>query len=98
MVLVVHSDASYPSKSQARSRAGGHFFMSKDSLSPPNNGDVLNIAHIMTTVMSLSAEEESDQFMSMHTKLSQLEKSSLKWYTVNPEPQCNLTIQLPIPS
>jgi len=28
MVLAVHSDASYLSKPEARSRAGGHFFLS----------------------------------------------------------------------
>jgi hypothetical protein len=31
MVLVVHSDASYLSKPKARSRAGGHFFLSLDT-------------------------------------------------------------------
>ena len=30
MVLIVHSDASYLSEPKARSRAGGHFFMSSD--------------------------------------------------------------------
>ena len=38
MKLVVHSNASYLSKPKARSRAGGHFFLSNDSLIPPNNG------------------------------------------------------------
>jgi hypothetical protein len=31
MVVAVHSDASYLSEPKARSRAGGHFFMSSDS-------------------------------------------------------------------
>ena len=35
MVLEVHSDALYLSESKARSRAGGHFFMSKDVSLPP---------------------------------------------------------------
>ena len=35
MVLAVHSDASHLSKSKARSRAGGHFFMPKDVYFPP---------------------------------------------------------------
>ena len=47
MVLAVHSDASYLRESKARSRAGGHFFMSKDVSFPPKNGAVLNIAQIM---------------------------------------------------
>ena len=52
MVLAVHSDDSYRSKSKARSQAGGHLFMSKDVSFPPNNGDVLNIAQIMKKIMS----------------------------------------------
>ena len=37
MVLAVHSDTSYLSKPKARSRAGGHFFLSRDTTIPPNN-------------------------------------------------------------
>ena len=51
MVLAFHSDVPYLSKSKARSRAGGHFFVSKDVSFPPNNGDVLNIAQIMKTII-----------------------------------------------
>ena len=58
MVLAVHSDASYLSKSKARSRAGGHFFISKDVSFPPNNGAVINIAQIMKTVMYSAPEAE----------------------------------------
>jgi len=58
MILAIHSDASYLSESKARSRAGGHFFMSKDVSFPPNNGAVLNIAQIMKSVMSSAAEAE----------------------------------------
>eukprot|EP00804_Cyclotella_cryptica_P009002 CCRYP_003107-RA/>CCRYP_003107-RA protein AED:0.29 eAED:0.29 QI:0/0/0/1/1/1/2/0/642 len=38
MVLAAHSDASYLSEPQARSRAGGHFFLSSNADIPPNNG------------------------------------------------------------
>ena len=58
MVLATHSDASYLSEPQARSRAGGHFFLSNDVPDPPNNGAVLNIAHIIKSVMSSAAEAE----------------------------------------
>ncbi len=58
MVLAVHSNASYLSKPKARSRAGGHFFLSSDTTIPPNNGAVLNIAHIIKNVMSSPAEAE----------------------------------------
>jgi hypothetical protein len=35
MVLAVHSDTSYLSEPKARSRAGGHFFLSSDTTIPP---------------------------------------------------------------
>ena len=58
MVLAVHSDASYLSEPKARSRAGGHFFMSSDQPIPPNNGAILNIAHVIKHVMSSATEAE----------------------------------------
>ena len=56
MVLAVHSDASYLTEPRARSRAGGHFFMSDDTEDPKNNGAVLNIAQIIKSVVSSAAE------------------------------------------
>jgi hypothetical protein len=35
MILAIHSDASYLSEPKARSRAGGHFFLSYDTADPP---------------------------------------------------------------
>jgi hypothetical protein len=58
MVLAVHSDASYLSEPKARSRAGGYFFLSSDTTILPNNGAVLNIAHIIKNVMSSATEAE----------------------------------------
>ena len=58
MVLSVHSDASYLTESKARSRAGGHFVMSKNIQVPPNNGAVLNIAKIIPSVVTSAAEAE----------------------------------------
>jgi hypothetical protein len=58
MILAVHSDASYLSEAQARSRAGGHFFCSNNSDDPPNNGAILNISQIIKAVMSSAAEAE----------------------------------------
>jgi hypothetical protein len=58
MVLAGHSDASYLSESNARSRAGGHFFMSNNTTKPPNNGTILTIAQIIKAVMSLVVEVE----------------------------------------
>ena len=58
MKLVAHSDAKYLSKPKACSRAGGHFFLSRDSTIPQNTGAVLNIAHIINHVRSSATEEE----------------------------------------
>lgn len=58
MILAVHSDASYLSEPKARSRAGGHFFLSYDTNNPPNNGAILNVAHIIKNVMSSATEAE----------------------------------------
>jgi len=56
MVLAIHSDASYSSEPKARSRAGGHMFMSANDNIPTNNGAVLNISQIIRAVMSSAAE------------------------------------------
>ena len=58
MKLAAHSDAGYLSEPKARSRAGGHFFLSSESTVPTNNGAVLNIAHIIKHVMSSATEAE----------------------------------------
>ena len=58
MVLHVHSDASYLCEPKARSRAGGHFFMTNEGLNPPLNGPVQNVAQIIKSVMSSAAEAE----------------------------------------
>ena len=58
MVLAIHSDASDLSESKARSRAGGHLFMSNDDMFPTNNGAVLTVAQIIKAVMSSAAEAE----------------------------------------
>ena len=58
MVLVDHSNASYLSESNARSRAGGHFFLSNTAEYPTNNGSVLTVAKIIKSGMSSAAEAE----------------------------------------
>ena len=58
MILAAHSDAGYLNEPQAKSRAGGHFFLSANSDIPANNGAVLNIAHIIRHVMSSATEAE----------------------------------------
>jgi hypothetical protein len=58
MVLAVQSDASYLNEEEARSRAGGHHFLSEDVPLPPNNGAIHNVAEIIKGVMSSAAEVE----------------------------------------
>ena len=56
MVLAVHSDGSYLSEKSARSRAGGHWFLSKNVEHPPNHSAILNISQIIKAVMSSVAK------------------------------------------
>jgi hypothetical protein len=58
MILAIHSDASYLSEPKARSRAGGHYFMSEDVSDPNDNGAVHTVAKIIKAVMSSAAEAE----------------------------------------
>ena len=58
MILAAHSDASYLSEPQVRSRAGAHFFLSNAADIPANNGAILNIAHIIKHVMASATQAE----------------------------------------
>ena len=58
MILSIHSDAGYLNEPNARSRAGGHHYLSENTLFPPNNGAIHNIAEIIKSVMSSAAEAE----------------------------------------
>jgi hypothetical protein len=59
MVLLIHSDASYLSISNARSRLGGLFFLDNN---PPKqdkiNGSILNIAVVIRKVVASATESE----------------------------------------
>ena len=67
MTLHIHSDASYLSEPKARSRAGGHFFLSRQPLDPtaapvnqpPQNGPIHTTCHILRNVMPSAAEAET---------------------------------------
>jgi len=58
MVLAVHSDAGYLNEKLARSRAGGHFFLSTNVTYPSNHGAILTIVQIIKAVMASAAEAE----------------------------------------
>jgi hypothetical protein len=51
MVLAGHSNTSYLLVTNARSRLGGHFFMSNDEVIPSNNGAILTILQIIKAIM-----------------------------------------------
>ena len=58
MVLAAHSDASYLTEQQARSRAGAHIFLAEDDPIPRQNGPVLTLSQIIKYVMASAAEAE----------------------------------------
>eukprot|EP00804_Cyclotella_cryptica_P030549 CCRYP_014839-RB/>CCRYP_014839-RB protein AED:0.20 eAED:0.18 QI:0/-1/0/1/-1/0/1/0/183 len=58
MSLGAHSNASYLLEPNARSQAGGHLFLSTNAAVPPNNGAILNIAHIIKHIMASATEAE----------------------------------------
>jgi hypothetical protein len=56
MLLNLHSDASYLSESEARSRAGGIAFMSNNNNNPPMNVAIHVHSSIMKNVVASAAE------------------------------------------
>ncbi len=58
MVLAIHSNTGYLNEEGARSRAGGHHFLSKNVAAPSNNVAIYNEASIIKLVMSSTAEAE----------------------------------------
>ncbi len=58
MVLCTHADAGYHNKTQSRSRAGAHIYLSEDDPTPRFNSAVLTITTIIKFVMALAAEAE----------------------------------------
>ena len=59
MILKIHSDASYLSEGQGRSRAGGHFYLgNRDHTTDPPNAPSLNTTGILANVMSTASKAE----------------------------------------
>ena len=65
MDLAIHSDAGYLNEEGARSRAGGHHFLSENVASPSNNGAIYNKASIIKAVISSAAE--ADEIGALYT-------------------------------
>ena len=70
MILAIHSDAGYLNEPNARSRAGGHFFLSNDEKYPPNNGAILNISQVIRLLCHLQPKPNSVHYTSMQKKQS----------------------------
>jgi hypothetical protein len=81
MILNIHSDASYISEREAKSRAGGFFYMGSnaDTANKLTNGEILIINTVIKHVMSSAAEAEIGAFFTnakegtvLHTTLEVL--------------------------
>ena len=59
MILALHSDASYLSEPDSKSRAAGHFFLSIKDNQDFKNGAVLTLSKIIKHVMSSVSEAET---------------------------------------
>jgi hypothetical protein len=60
MILHIHSDASYISENEAKSRAGGFFYMGNTSQNEKKltNGAILIVSKVLKHVISSAAEAE----------------------------------------
>ena len=58
MILRIHSDASYLSVPRARSRVGGHFYLSLGTTTQDINGPIHSVSKILKNVVSSAAEAE----------------------------------------
>jgi hypothetical protein len=60
MILHIHSDASYLSENEAKSRSGGFFYMGSNNKTDKKltNGVILIISKVLKHVMSSAAEAE----------------------------------------
>jgi hypothetical protein len=60
MILNIHSDASYLSEREAKSRAGGFFYMGSnaETANKLTNGEILIISTVLKHVMSSAEEAE----------------------------------------
>jgi hypothetical protein len=96
VILNIHSNARYLNEPEARSRAGGHFFMN----SKPRNGEqhhngaVLTLLTILRMVVAIAAEAEIGVYcIKIRRKESTFGTSCGKWVTYNLPLPCRLTTQ-----
>jgi hypothetical protein len=86
MILHIHSDASYLSVSNARSRLGGLFLCGDKSPGPDTlNSSILNMASVIKNVVASAAESEVGRAFTTPKVVPHSELHSPKWATSNPQ-------------
>ena len=58
MTLALHSDASHLSEPKSKSRAGGHFYLTRNNGMDLNNGAILTLSKIIKHVVGSASESE----------------------------------------
>ena len=58
MILALHSDASHLSEPNSKSRAAGHFYLTKNNTKDMNNGSILTLSNIIKHVVGSASEAE----------------------------------------
>ena len=59
MILCLHSDASYLSEPDGRSRAAGHFYLGSDKNEHIDNGAIVTLSKVIKHVMTSASEAET---------------------------------------
>jgi hypothetical protein len=86
MILHIHSNASYLSVSNARSRIGGMFLCGDKPLHEDNlNGSILNVASVIKNVVASTAESEVGACFQTPKVAPHSESLSQSWATYNPQ-------------
>ena len=62
MILAIHSDGSYLSDTESKSRSADHFYLSKRKNEKFNNGAVVTLSKIIKHVMNSASEVETAAF------------------------------------
>jgi hypothetical protein len=106
MILHIHSEASYLSENEAKSRAGGFFYMGNTTKNDKKltNGAILIVSKVLKHVMSSAAETEigavfinAKEGAVLRTTLGQLGHTHSpphQWKRIIPLPQDTATVKL----
>eukprot|EP00956_Cyclotella_meneghiniana_P039846 scaffold181048_cov20-Cyclotella_meneghiniana.AAC.2 len=95
MILAVHSDVGYLNEEDARSRAGGHHFLSENVPLSPNNGAIHNVAELSKQSCHQQQKQRRGDYILMHAKQSRNEIYWRRWGTSShPPPFKQTTRQL----